>query len=498
MGLLPQELLLVWFRPELAVLVEGYREPALYFVKCVTSCKDCCTLPLPVNQFVSKAFISQHYLTPEQVNSLLTNISSLEGFVECRDSVNARRIISALPAYTWRLPPERESFDQTIAEIERQWKRFTGTHGSKAGGIFGSIFYEAGDHTVAGLSDFHTHTGPATPSFVGYAGLYLWQLTIPDAPSTDLCGDASLDFHPNFDYSLYEQILALTESPSTELAPFAIANTFCLETPEDHYLAGVRRVLDYIHAGDCYQVNLSNKYSGRFRGEPYLAFRELVSAVPVPYAAYLNIGDAQVLCISPELFLSIQDRKVMTKPIKGTRPRDHTGQEADHHLAKELASASKDRAENLMIVDLLRNDLSRFCEPFSVKVTRLFNVESYQNVHQLVSTVEGILKKELSPLRAMLAAFPGGSITGAPKRRAMEIIRELEPHSRGPYCGTIFRWNFQNNLESNIAIRTLMTRSDGSIHCWAGCGIVADSDPQEEYQESVTKVRKLMDVLQAM
>jgi para-aminobenzoate synthetase component 1 len=291
-------------------------------------------------------------------------------------------------------------------------------------------------------------------------------------------------------------VLGLTGDQPARPTHFHFSQGFTADQPAEHYRRGVSRVLSYIHAGDCYQVNLSNKYTGGYQGEPYTAFRALCQAVPVPHSAYVNAGSYQVLSISPELFLSIENgNKVISKPIKGTRPRDFTSPENDQRIAESLAAAEKDRAENLMIVDLIRNDLSRFCEPFSVSVPQLFSIESYENVHQLVSTVEGRLQPGNTPLKALLSAFPGGSITGAPKRRAMEIIDDLEPHRRGPYCGSVFRWDFCNNLESNIAIRTLMTDSDGQIHCWAGCGIVADSDPDDEYRESVDKVQKLMNVL---
>ena len=266
------------------------------------------------------------------------------------------------------------------------------------------------------------------------------------------------------------------------------------QSPAD-YAAGVEKVLAYINAGDCYQVNLSQRFDGRFTGRPFDAFKALRAAIPVPHAAFIHAGDRQILSISPERLMRIRGDQVESKPIKGTRPRGANPQE-DAALRHELESSAKDRAENLMIVDLIRNDLSRVCQPYSVAVPTLFNVESYENVHQLVSTVTGQLKPGVGALEALLSAFPGGSITGAPKRRAMEIIDELEPHQRGPYCGSIFYLQSDGTLDSNIAIRTLVTDDTGGISCWGGCGIVADSDPRAEYEESITKVGRLMETLE--
>lgn len=429
-------------------------------------------------------------LNAEEAESLVSQISNHHGFIDYTDAGRQRRVVTAFPVKRWQVPRERLAFSTLTDDIEQAWAEFaTERDQDTAGGIMGTLFYEAGNLTVPGFS------GRADTGDYGYIGLYLWQLTL------DTSGNQPprLDFHPHCDSETRERVLSLAGHEPDGPAPFVISQGFAADQPSEHYRGGVSEVLRYIHAGDCYQVNLSNKYTGSYQGAPYSAFQALCQAVPVPHAAYVNAGAYQVISISPELFLSIeQGRKVISKPIKGTRPRDLTSAKNDRQIATSLAAADKDRAENLMIVDLIRNDLSRFCEPFSVSVPQLFSIESYENVHQLVSTVEGKLRSDTTPLRAFLSAFPGGSITGAPKRRAMEIIDSLEQHSRGPYCGSVFRWDFSNNLESNIAIRTLMTDSEGQIHCWAGCGIVADSDPDDEYRESVDKVQKLMNVLEAM
>ena len=185
-----------------------------------------------------------------------------------------------------------------------------------------------------------------------------------------------------------------------------------------------------------------------------------------------------------------------TKPIKGTRPR-FSDEAKDAQSAQSLLTASKDRAENLMIVDLLRNDLSKHCKPHSVKVPELFALESYEAVHHLVSTVVGELNDDATPLDLLASSFPGGSITGAPKIRAMEIIDELEVHRRNIYCGSIFYMGFREDMDSSICIRTVLAENN-RLHCWAGGGIVLDSVPSEEYQETLDKVSKILPVLESI
>ncbi len=261
----------------------------------------------------------------------------------------------------------------------------------------------------------------------------------------------------------------------------------------EEYLAAVRRVLEYIAAGDCYQVNLSHRFGAPFTGEAWDLYRRLRAVSPAPYAAYLDCGDHQVLSSSPELFLRIREGQVETRPIKGTRRRGSTPEE-DARLAAELLSSDKDRAELLMIVDLERNDLGRVCEYGSVHVPDLFRLESYANVHHLVATVRGRLRSEVTPLQCLRAAFPGGSITGAPKIRALEIIEELEPVRRGVYTGAIGWVDGRGNAEWNIAIRTMVVKA-GRVYFHAGGGIVADSDPPAEYEETLTKARGMLRAL---
>jgi para-aminobenzoate synthetase component 1 len=260
------------------------------------------------------------------------------------------------------------------------------------------------------------------------------------------------------------------------------------------YLAAVQRVIDYIYAGDIFQANFSQRFETPLNESPWTLYQRLRTRNAAPFAAYLDFPDALILSASPERFLRVSSTgHVETRPIKGTRPRG-LGPEHDAALGRALTESPKDRAENLMIVDLLRNDLSRVCRPGTVRVPELFALERYATVHHLVSTVVGDLNDGIDPLDLLRAAFPGGSITGAPKLRAMEIIAELEPSQRGVYCGSIGYWSLSGELDTSIAIRTATVRN-GRVYFSAGGGIVADSVPEQEYRETLDKARGLIDAL---
>ncbi len=275
---------------------------------------------------------------------------------------------------------------------------------------------------------------------------------------------------------------------------FSLKGEFKAEQSREDYLRSLALIKDYLAAGDCYQVNLAQRFSAHFHGDPLTAWLALQEAHPAPHSCYFDAGDSQIFGVSPERFLSIRNRQVMSEPIKGSRPRGNTPEE-DQVFGDELLSNPKDRAENLMIVDLLRNDLGACCEAGSIKADPLFELRRFSNVQHLVSTVTGTLRRDLSPLDALLGAFPGGSITGAPKKRAMEIIAELEPAPRGAYCGSFFWMDNKGNLDSNILIRTLQTEGN-KLYCHGGGGIVFDSVPEAEYEESCFKVAKLMGALE--
>jgi para-aminobenzoate synthetase component 1 len=259
------------------------------------------------------------------------------------------------------------------------------------------------------------------------------------------------------------------------------------------YLSAVARVREYILAGDIFQANLSQRFQVALAEPPLALYNRLRRVNPAAFGAYLDFGDLQVLSVSPERFLRLSGRRVETRPIKGTRPRG-MGPMHDALLGRVLAESDKDRAENVMIVDLLRNDLSRVCRAGTVRVPELFALEQHPTVHHLVSTVVGELERGMDAVDLLRATFPGGSITGAPKLRAMEIIADLEPTRRGVYCGSLGYLAATGEMDTSIAIRTAVVRN-GEVYFQAGGGIVADSDPEAEYRETLDKAQGIIRAL---
>ena len=282
-----------------------------------------------------------------------------------------------------------------------------------------------------------------------------------------------------------------TENP--QQCGFHLTTPWQSNMQPEQYHDKFEQVQNYLLSGDCYQINLAQRFSAQYTGNEFQAYCALRAENKAPFSAFLRFEDNAILSISPERFLRLVDKKVQSKPIKGTRPRSDNA-ELDQANANELQNASKDKAENLMIVDLLRNDISRVCIPGSVKVPALFVIESFPAVHHLVSTVEGELNPTYDASDLLRAAFPGGSITGAPKIRAMDIIEELEPNQRSVYCGSIGYISACGNMDSSITIRTLVCHQQ-KIHCWAGGGVVIDSNVDSEYQETYDKVNKILPVL---
>lgn len=255
------------------------------------------------------------------------------------------------------------------------------------------------------------------------------------------------------------------------------------------YLAAIARIKDYIAAGDVYQVNLSQRFTAPLAGHPFALYRRLRARSPAPFASYLNFGERQVLSSSPERFLRLRDGHVETRPIKGTRRRGRNPTE-DAALCEQLVASEKDRAELLMIVDLERNDFGRVCEVGSIRCDELYRLEAHPTVFHLAATVSGKLSRGRDVFDCLRAAFPGGSITGAPKIRAMQIINQLEPHRRNVYTGAIGYIGFDGNCDLNVAIRTLQC-TQGNVVYNVGGGIVWDSDPESEYQETLDKGRAM-------
>jgi para-aminobenzoate synthetase component 1 len=274
---------------------------------------------------------------------------------------------------------------------------------------------------------------------------------------------------------------------------FSISSQPQSNMDKDSYQKAFETIKQYLIEGDSYQVHIAQRFASQCSGSAWPAYQRLREVNSAPFSAYLNFKKLQILSSSPERFLKVTNQEVESKPIKGTRPKLKHKSEDDQQIA-ELLQSHKDRAENVMIVDLLRNDISKNCQEGSVKVPKLFEVESFATVHHLASSVTGMLAKGEHALDLLRSCFPGGSITGAPKIRAMEIIEELEPNRRGIYCGAIGYIGFDGNMDTNIAIRTLV-KSDGIIRFWAGGGIVNDSVLEDEYQESFDKAAALLNLL---
>lgn len=262
---------------------------------------------------------------------------------------------------------------------------------------------------------------------------------------------------------------------------------------KSEYKTAITTMKNYIVSGDIYIANMTQRFYTDSTEDSFEIYKKLRSINKAPFSAYMNFKDFQVISSSPERFLEVNNRKVVTRPIKGTRPRGKTKEE-DNKNSLELLNSEKDKAELLMVVDLERNDLSKVCKPHSVKVTELFKLETYATVFHLVSTVEGELKDEVSAIKCIKECFPGGSITGTPKIRAMEIIEELEALKRNIYTGSIGYFDFRGNADFNIAIRTII-KKDNKAYFGVGGGITYDSNEEDEYNETLDKAKALMRVL---
>ena len=293
-------------------------------------------------------------------------------------------------------------------------------------------------------------------------------------------------------------LVALFDAPFKPIvSSFKVTSKIKSNLTKLQYSQAFAKVMAYINAGDCYQVNLAQRFAAQVQGDSWLAYKKLREISPAPFMAYMNLPlneteSLQVLSNSPERFIQTNGDHVETRPIKGTRPRSADAAQ-DLAYSNGLLTSEKDKAENLMIVDLLRNDLSKTC--VNVKVNKLFQLQSFANVHHLVSIIEAKLMPNKTAVDVLRASFPGGSITGAPKLRAMQIIDELEPHRRGLYCGAIGYIGFDGDMDTNIVIRTAVI-SKKQLSFYAGGGVVADSELEKEYNETLDKASNLITVMQ--
>jgi para-aminobenzoate synthetase component I len=339
------------------------------------------------------------------------------------------------------------------------------------GGALGYFSYELSQSSIKNNKD---HVGMPLMMI----GIYDWALIVDHQEKT-ACIASHLINKDTKDYLTTLTKKLKSVKPNNQL--FKINSNIKSLLNFEAYDLMVNKILSFIKEGDVYQVNISNKYIVSCEGNSWTGYKKLREINRAPFMAYFHFDDFDILCGSPERFIQSHSKRVETRPIKGTEPRD-INPIKDKENAEKLLASEKDRAENLMIVDLLRNDLSKNCIPGSVNVKALCELKSYSNVHHLESIIEGVLKPYSTLTKLLKDCFPGGSITGTPKKRSMEIISDLEPHRRDIYCGSIGYIGFNHNMDTNIAIRTLV-RKDNNIHFYSGGGIVAQSNSKNEFDE---------------
>mgnify|MGYP001178632328 CR=1 FL=1 len=370
---------------------------------------------------------------------------------------------------------------ELLREVMSKYKSNCDTDIPFSGGAIGYISYDYGNY-LHNIENKNNHFNQPLLAF----GIYDWAVIY--------------DYALEKSFLLYHEKNSITEniinnnkkSLDSNVMPFQITSRCESNMNYDLYEMKLLKILEYIRAGDCYQVNLSQMFTLSYEGNEYELYKNLNKSFASPYSAYMNYPFGKILSFSPERFLSIKNNIVETKPIKGTRPRSDDPN-IDKKNIEDLESSQKDRAENLMIVDLLRNDLGMNCKKGSVKVDKLFDIETFANVHHLVSTIHAEIDSESNIYNLIKDAFPGGSITGAPKLRAMQIIHELEPNNRSIYCGSIGYISFDEKTDFNISIRSMISK-DNNLYFWGGGGIVYDSDIRSEYNETISKVKPLLDI----
>ena len=366
-----------------------------------------------------------------------------------------------------------------------------------AGGALGYFAYDL-SRSIEKLANI---AAPAADTPEMMMGLYDWAVVIDHRMKkcTLVSHGFTDEVQKNWTVLCARLDAMVSDHPAQELHPFKVISNTQSNLSKPGYFEAFDRVKAYIEDGDCYQVNLAQRFTASVQGDTWQAYQKLREISPAPFMAYMNLplsesDNFQVISNSPERFLQTDGHHVETRPIKGTRPRSLDAAQ-DQAYAQELQNSLKDKAENVMIVDLLRNDIGKNCEVGSVKADQLFQLQSFANVHHLVSIVTGKLKQTSTAVDLLKGCFPGGSITGAPKLRAMQIIEELEPHQRGLYCGAIGYIGFDGKMDTNIAIRTAVV-CQNEISFYAGGGIVADSVPEKEYKETLDKASNLNAMLE--
>lgn len=413
-------------------------------------------------------------------------------------------IVTALPSAHQLVQPDRTPVNsfviarQMLADFSRSGQRYQNLrHLPFCGGLIGCFSYSSGcDSKIPDLHQSSSAAGQLAKLPIAALGIYEWAIVVDHHRA-----ETTLFVLPSCPQEIRETVMDLINNAVfpepcdvQKSLSFALEKAFSPLMMKSDYASAFKRLQQYILNGDCYQSNLAIPFTAPFQGEIAEAYLLLRERSRSPFSAFINAGEFSVLSLSPERFISVTDGHVYTQPIKGTRKRVSDPVQ-DQANIDDLISSEKDRAENLMIVDLLRNDLGRVCVTGSVKTESLFQLHSFSHVHHLISSISAQLPTGSSPLELLEQCFPGGSITGAPKIRAMQIIAELESLPRAIYCGSVFYNDFLDRMDSNICIRTLLA-TEGQLYCWGGSGVVADSDLEEEFQECLDKVSVLMELPQ--
>lgn len=420
-----------------------------------------------------------------------SNLADLPGFVllESTDQGKGRYdILSAFPYDYFRINESQSCTSEMYSELQNLIpKRVSNFDLPFQGGAIGYFSYDFAA-CLAGIDS------PAQPSLQTLApvemGLYDWAI-ISDHHLKKVHLFAA-NTQPNT-AEVVAEVLSLWQMAELTIKPFNLKEAFKSLIAKTEYQQAFNNILDELQRGRAYQVNYTQPFNAEYQGDPWTMYQRVRAKNPVPFSAFLRSATADILSFSPERFLMMDKRLLLTSPIKGTERRSANSLD-DENLRQSLQDSSKNRAENIMIVDLLRNDLGKISKTGSVRVNGLCEVESYQSVHHLVSHIEGICRDDFSPMDAFRACFPGGSITGAPKLEAMRIIAEQEVYARGIYCGSIGYFSSHGRFDTNIAIRTVVAREE-ILHMAAGGGIVIDSNYEEEYLECFTKIAAIVNGL---
>lgn len=425
---------------------------------------------------------------PDNLTAYYQKFSDLPGFVllESTDRTHGRYdIMSAYPYDRIIIAADSTDLDEQLAPL------YALANGCEdegelpfQGGAIGYISYELGAK-LAGINvQYHPHL--SNLPLLDLA-LYDWAFIVDHHENKVTLFAAN---RQSSTLHLMQDMLAAWHGPVRERNDFVVEDDFIALMGKNTYQQAFTNIQSYLQCGRSYQVNFTQAFQAEFSGDSWEMYQRVSQSNPVPFSAFIRNGYADIVSFSPERFLLHDQGKLLTSPIKGTIGRS-PDPEQDALLKNQLAACEKNRAENVMIVDLLRNDLGRIAKPNTVNVTRLCTIESYQAVHHLVSDIEAYRLPEINPVAAFLSCFPGGSITGAPKLESMRIINELEPYSRGIYCGSIGYFSNHGRFDTSIAIRTVIAK-DNTLHLAAGGGIVMDSVCEEEYQECYTKIAAIV------